>query len=105
MDTLLDLIRHLLQESEREPLFLSLQFTRYRWKKPDEERFFQEILSQCSRLRAMFHVCGLDPLTSWGIYQFTRVVANRVSVEVGIKSTREGERPFLPLCACPLIAI
>jgi hypothetical protein len=37
-------------------LHIPWKFTKYRWKKPDGERFFQEILPQCSRLLAMFHV-------------------------------------------------
>ena len=53
-----------LPESSRKPLLLSLQFTRYRWKMPDEERFYPGTVFLCSRLRAMFHICGLNLLTS-----------------------------------------
>src|SRR6266567_2472653 len=39
---------------------LGRQFTAFEASIPDGERFFQEFLSWCSRLRAMFHVCGPD---------------------------------------------
>jgi len=50
----------------------SLQFTRFRWEKPDEEQFFQETLSQCSHWRASAYVGGPNLLTWYGIYHMEK---------------------------------
>ncbi len=46
-----------------------IEFTKYRWKKPDGERLAWARSRQCSRLGASAHVWGQKLLTFQAIYQ------------------------------------
>ena len=50
-------------------LHIPWELTKYRWKKPDVERFAQEILDRCSHGKASAHVGGQTLPTSDVIYQ------------------------------------